>query len=535
MTRNTRKYSGLILAAGLLALSVFPIIFGGCGGGGNAALGAIQVAQSEHGKKDQPVIPIPFGHPNRIVFVKCENDNCSSSETETKTLMGMDPDGGNPTIVASDPNGKFNFIYPAMSQDGLTTYFNAKWYATSSAIVSVRINNSNYKRVLKNFDTDDRNSNFEAPRISWSGKKMAFTAYKEISLSSIIDDAHAHIRVGLESGDPATQAQIGVFGSGAKLTAYPNQALKYGATDKVKDLIYSNNTTTPKGIISVTGQSTPNCKAQTYNENNQSRIPPTIDPLRHYYFCVNIDNVNYAIIDVKEKTNTSNPNQLVKFEWYLQDTTMTPITVVLGKTGEDEQGNPIGEGYNFIQEVKLRQYDLYTYDLDGSTAPVKHTDDEDPDRFPCFSPNSDDFVYMTYGSFAGGGSDYDMPEGMNIYRFDLTNNTYDLQPVITDTTLNKHCSVSPSGKMIAYSHYNGTDYDIYLYDMNLNPPASRVLANDRGNDMFPVFSPNGSEVAFQSDLTGDIDIYKVNIYDGNPPINLTNNYNSDDYMPAWAP
>ncbi len=522
MTRNSKKHRSPQAAAAIMLSAVFALILGGCGGGGNAALGALQVAQVEHGKKDQPVIPVPYGHPNRIVFV---------SDRDSKLrILAMDSAGGNISIVAENPenaNPAFTFAYPAMSHDGLTSLFNSNWYATAAAVVSVQINGTSYHKIAENFDTVDPTLNFEAPRSSWSDKKIAFAAYSETQIVTAIAPSSAHVTTSVEGRSPDLRAQFGVIASGSKLTAYKGYATKSNAVS-LSEKLYSNATDTPKGIAYVGSSITEgSCSSKTYSQLVSAAV--------NSYYCLNIDYVNYIVIKITERTSTTDANQLLKFEWHIENSGATPVEVVFSKHLDTDGTTLLGEGYNFIADSSLRKYDIFSYPLDGSSAPIQHTDDNDPDRFPCFSPLSDNYVYVTHGSFSGGGTDYDMPSGMNIYRFDLTNNTYDSTPVITDTTLNKHCSVSPSGKMIAYSHFNGLDYDVYLYDMTQNPPASRVLASDKGNDLFPVFSPGGNVVAFQSDLTGNNDIYVVNIYDGNPPINLTNNYDINDYMPAWAP
>ena len=60
-----------------------------------------------------------------------------------------------------------------------------------------------------------------------------------------------------------------------------------------------------------------------------------------------------------------------------------------------------------------------------------------------------------------------------------------------------HARLSPDGGRVAYSDTEGTDRDIWTYDLDLGTRAP--LSNKPLNDHVPVWSPDGAQVAFQSD------------------------------------
>ncbi|HOX29032.1 MAG TPA: hypothetical protein PLQ76_07770, partial [bacterium] len=270
---------------------------------------------------------------------------------------------------------------------------------------------------------------------------------------------------------------------------------------------------------------------------------PAKDPKNHY-FCVKVG-AEFILIKVTDYvyqkdmiTNRPNGGSMTfTWKWISHSPAYAgydPVNLTTHLEGVDR----VGSGYNFLQNnYEFRKYDIYVADLDATTGAIKEpiyqlTNDNDIDRFPCFSPSSSDIVYFTHGTAADRYMSYEFPgdpADSNIYMMSVNGGA---MTKVTNGNYDRYCSFSPSGKYFAFSRYDGTNYDLRLADYTGGTDA--LLADTGGNDIYPSFSPMGDKVAFQSDVTIDTDIFTV-VIDGTGLLNITNNNSINDSMPAWTP
>ncbi|MFA6451052.1 MAG: hypothetical protein WCX65_16370, partial [bacterium] len=492
---------------------------------GAAAGCAFEVVQHENGKNDNPLVPVPAGHPQKIVFVS--NRNSSKNQ-----IFSMNADGSElitigTSLTGPDPSAYpiFSFSSPAVSQDGLNVYFTSDWYSTSTQIVSVNINGLHYKKI--NIDKSQFNNdvNLENPRVAWDNSKLAFSGYTESTAPIVaIKPKYAHVTTA-SNNKPEEKAQFGLSKSGRQ--------------------ILSKDSTKTKGMIEKTGAT---CPASGYSLNaisfaTSDTATATVSPIGKTY-CINTDDTNFIELTVtahhyEKNSATTNIPGTISFTWkWVQNPAFVPLGDdnvsghVVNLSGQITSSSAMGEGYNFLQKnIVYRKYNLYTSKIDGSNVVVR-TNSDDPDRYPCFGPGNSNVLYYVSGVLDPYYMDYDMPENSNLYKLDLNTNT---RTQITTNGNNKGCAISPSGNLLAYSHYNGLNYDIYLYDLAADAPIAAPIIATVGDDLYPVFSPAGNKIAFQSDLMDvNPDIFVADINGGNMH-NLTRNYSINDLMPAWAP
>ncbi|HOC93076.1 MAG TPA: hypothetical protein PKH33_12000 [bacterium] len=480
------------LTAIMAILSASAALIAGCGGGMGAA-----IIISKSGASDNPIIPMPQGHPNRIVYASFPSDQ--------GTIMSMDESGGNKITLTSKPDEdarSFFFTTPAVSQNGLQIYYASDWYSATTDLMTSKIDGLLPGPVVR-----DNGLNLENPRVSWDGTKIAFAGYEEREVTAVIHPSRAFVYKSANVQTPEQNANIGLTGGG--------------------EWLYSQSNT--QGICP---KSCSQCESYEFTQviffANGFGSPRTTDPTGSTY-CIALDDVNRVSVNFTAHDYSPPAAGSITFTWeWLQNPhpeTFGPITLQGALSGEFR----IGMGYNFINTFNFKKYDLFTADIDGSNV-VQHTDDDDPARFPCFSPVASDFLYYTQGVLDTAYMEYDFPESSAIYKLDLNTGA---KTLVFAGAMDRHCGVSPSGKQIVFSRYDFDNerYDIYLH--NLETGATTLLVDTGGNDLYPVFSPSGVYVAFQSDLTIDDDIFTIKV-DGTNLKNVTNNL-VDDRMPAWAP
>lgn len=516
-----------------LALALAMMLFaGGCGAGAAIAAGTA-IAQRENGKKDNPLLPIPVGHLNRIVFL-------TNLEAPQGRIITMNQDGSGWNSISSGAGSMrtLTFSSPAVSQDGLTVYYTADWFATSPQIMRMSITGRSHERVIASPGI------YETPRASWDGALIAFSGYTEREETVSYRPDEAYVTVEQQPYMPDENAQFGMKASGFQIQAKAPYSI---------------------GILERTS---PTCPPPDYDYGSATTIKfaasdggapiPGKDPIGKTY-CIQTASGNIIAITVgdfyysKDMATTRTPGYIT-FTWNMEGTAIGGGPATL--TGSMSGTTKIGMGYNFIRTFDFRKYDLYLATADGSTIVplIKDGDEDNPARFPCFSPVSSDYLYFTCGELDTDYMDYEMPDHSYICKYDtngtLTDTTDDIITSVTEGDIDRNCAVSPGGRYLAFTRYiehpDGagarSDYDVYMYDLLASPPIGSWLLVDTGedprhiggDDLFPVFSPDGNRVAFQSDQTGDWDIYSIRT-DGEELENLTNNYDTNDTMPAWAP
>ena len=144
---------------------------------------------------------------------------------------------------------------------------------------------------------------------------------------------------------------------------------------------------------------------------------------------------------------------------------------------------------------------------------------------------------------------------------------------VTDTLMSGDAkpSYSPNGKRIAYSDYDGQDFEIYT--INVGGGGKTQVTNNNTHDFWPAYSPDGKKIAYSGDngiytinadgsggeskvtegaapsyspdgeriaysgldpVGGDYEIYTINV-GGGGKFQLTYNDISDDFEPDYSP
>src|SRR5215216_776620 len=84
---------------------------------------------------------------------------------------------------------------------------------------------------------------------------------------------------------------------------------------------------------------------------------------------------------------------------------------------------------------------------------------------------------------------------------------------------------------IAYSGYDGNDYEIYT--INSRGGAKRKVTNNNRDDYSPSYSPGGKRIAYVQFDRNDAEIYTINA-GGGGKTQLTHN-NNDEFAPDYSP
>jgi len=111
------------------------------------------------------------------------------------------------------------------------------------------------------------------------------------------------------------------------------------------------------------------------------------------------------------------------------------------------------------------------------------------------------------------------------------------QPVITangfDTpnSLDYHSRFSPDGSQIAYTIYDGTVTEVWLY--NISEQLTRPLIQSRSGDLYLSWSPDGTQLVYDSRTSSGLNqLFIYNISNGNSSL-ITNPSNSM-FLADWC-
>ncbi len=91
---------------------------------------------------------------------------------------------------------------------------------------------------------------------------------------------------------------------------------------------------------------------------------------------------------------------------------------------------------------------------------------------------------------------------------------------------------SPDGQRVAYSVFDGNDYNVYVQSVMGGTPIA--VAATSANERNPAWSPGGAYIAFQSDAAGNWDIW-ITGSGGGKAENLTGSSVYQDTQPSWDP
>jgi len=568
-------------AAALVILSTTLVFLGGCAGGSTGPINVTSGIIAQQDKADNPVFDVPPGHPDRIVFISDNNDDGEewiySMNRYGKGVLSVADfedikmeDGTK--ITPSQKTDDYTFHFPTVSQDGYTVYYSADYFATTTELMSARITNVQHRLFYKY-----NGMNISEPRLSWDGSKVAFAGYTERSVTALKKPTDM-------SASSVADSQLYFYGGGWKIETGANGLQMVDAGDDCPDSTDANYSLDLK-IASVKGRlgftNHPMGKAICINVDDTNFLYMEVEDYQYGwekdlstscdddedcgdYQCVSTSMCLDSSGDMTSTTCSDDGdcedyygdgsscnsdqaciveisgNSYLDLSWKWTQQTPAPVTVsTTVKDSVSSTGARSDKGYVFIHTFDFRTYDLFTMDSDGTDL-VRHratATADDPERFPCFSPLSSQYVYFTGGVIDTDYMDYEMPDSSTIYKLDISGGTVEN---VTSGTMDKNCSVNPSGTKIAFSRYNGSDFDIYLYDISTK--TSSLLVNvcgpfttdTCGDDEYPTFSPDGNRLAFQSDETGDYDIYTTDLT-GSDVVNITDNRNFTDMYPSWTP
>jgi serine/threonine protein kinase len=106
------------------------------------------------------------------------------------------------------------------------------------------------------------------------------------------------------------------------------------------------------------------------------------------------------------------------------------------------------------------------------------------------------------------------------------------QQLTSGTSLHMTPSISPDGKLIAFSKGNGETMNIYIMPIEGGNPTQLTFFDS--NNSSPVWSPDGTEIAFGSNEGGKNKVWKVRSQGGRP-YQFAKTALSETHQIIWAP
>lgn len=94
------------------------------------------------------------------------------------------------------------------------------------------------------------------------------------------------------------------------------------------------------------------------------------------------------------------------------------------------------------------------------------------------------------------------------------NQTVKTKQLTTGTLFNLCPSISPDGKLIAFSRGRGKPFNIFVMPIESDSPRQITFFNSL--NFFPAWAPDGNEIAFSSNQGGINTVWKVSAYGGSP-------------------
>ena len=169
--------------------------------------------------------------------------------------------------------------------------------------------------------------------------------------------------------------------------------------------------------------------------------------------------------------------------------------------------------------------DIYVVDVNGSSDPIRLTEDSNWDTDPTWSPDSKQIAFASNRDEGDGFQIYVMnADGSEQTR--LSNN----RPI---GTWNSTPNWSHDGSQIVFQSSNNSDSLFQIYVMSANGEDQPVQLTFEGNNELAEWSPDDKLIAFTTNRDGNYEIYMMNA-DGSSQINLTN-HPANDIAPAWQP
>lgn len=179
--------------------------------------------------------------------------------------------------------------------------------------------------------------------------------------------------------------------------------------------------------------------------------------------------------------------------------------------------SPKGDRIAFLRLLG-RQWDVVVTDLKGTRRPL--TRDAAPQYDVSWSPKGDRIVF---DQVEKGTSDlWTIPStGGTPKRITNTPTVAELNP-----------AWSPVSDEIAYDAADTTGrYDLYVLDLTTN--QSRRVTNDAADDGDPAWSPSGRMLAYRHEVGDDYEIVKIDTTGQGKPSNVSNDPTGLDLSPSW--
>lgn len=496
----------------LSAALVVILAAAGCGGGvkGGVAAAGLQATWESGGKNDNPIFPLPPGHPNRIFLI-------SNKDGKTPKIFSMNPDGTDMTIVVQKPvtgtdtmfditTSPYNLTTPpGVTSNGFNVYFATEYFATNTILMKTSLKGSAPQIILRPSDA----LNAQNPRVSWDEGMIAFTKYKEYTgtvaikperqtvspyIPSSSDFPNGNALLGLTpSADSMKTNAIGLAYLGLEASGPCSATATYSTTLALYAV--KGRTSTPYTpmigqtfCIKVNDTNYIKFKITDYNygfapdpttscsvkdDCGLSKTTPGPGFLPGNVYCSS--SLKQCIFAKKEDAKL-----VIEWSWYYTGVGTNPpkytasLTDVYDTSAQDASKH-LGAGVNLIANTAYRVYDLLAMTPDSST-PINpqinnhHDDLNDPDdpannlvfsyRYPCFSPcKTSDGAYKLYyikDAMESMFMDSDYPYSSTIEMLTVKPDGTVSGPtkILNEAgAIYKQCSFNANGTLMAFSKY----------------------------------------------------------------------------------
>jgi Tol biopolymer transport system component len=190
---------------------------------------------------------------------------------------------------------------------------------------------------------------------------------------------------------------------------------------------------------------------------------------------------------------------------------------------------PIGEEIVYISRLQGVTWDIDLMDVDrglayNATRPFMRNGTRN--RLPQWSADGDQLAFVT--EYFNQRDILIMNPAESTLRFLTSRDQDETDPVW-----------SPDGQRVAYSVWNGSNWDIYINRLRavntilVQESSIRPFVGGFSNDRLPQWSPDGSQVMFISDRYGLNDLFLIDS-NGRNLQRLTSNMGVDEFA-AWSP